>query len=39
MGRVLLNLLNNAVFAVNEHKNLLDLAEPSSQANLTDLQY
>jgi len=37
IGRVLLNLINNAFYAVNERKNLLDLAGQRSMANLTDL--
>jgi ligand-binding sensor domain-containing protein/signal transduction histidine kinase len=37
IGRVLLNLINNAFYAVNERKNLLGLAGQRSMANLTDL--
>jgi two-component system, NtrC family, sensor kinase len=47
IGRVLLNLINNAFYAVaersrstvNARKNLLDLAEPSSDENLKDFTY
>jgi signal transduction histidine kinase len=39
IGRVLLNLINNAFYAVNERKNLLNLAKQSGDANLTDLAY
>jgi signal transduction histidine kinase len=37
IGRVLLNLINNAFYAVNERANLLNLAKQSGDANLTDL--
>ena len=39
IGRVILNLINNAFFAVNERANLLNLAKQSGDANLTDLAY
>jgi two-component system NtrC family sensor kinase len=39
IGRVLLNLINNAFYAVNERKNLLNLAKQSGDTNLTDLDY
>jgi len=39
IGRVLLNLINNAFYVVNERKNLLNLAKQSGDANLTDLDY
>ncbi len=39
IGRVLLNLINNAFYAVNERANLLNLAKQSGDANLTDLDY
>ncbi|MFZ1497317.1 MAG: ATP-binding protein [Saprospiraceae bacterium] len=39
IGRVLLNLINNAFYVVNERKNLLNLAKQSGDANLTDLAY
>jgi two-component system, NtrC family, sensor kinase len=39
IGRVLLNLINNAFYAVNERANLLNLAKQSGEANLTDLDY
>ncbi|MGB4959827.1 MAG: two-component regulator propeller domain-containing protein, partial [Saprospiraceae bacterium] len=37
IGRVLLNLITNAFYAVNQRRNLLDLAREQSLANLTDL--
>ncbi|MFZ1749557.1 MAG: ATP-binding protein, partial [Saprospiraceae bacterium] len=37
IGRVILNLITNAFYAVNQRKNLLDLAKERSLANLTDL--
>ena len=39
IGRVILNLINNAFYAVNERANLLNLAKQSGDANLTDLDY
>jgi signal transduction histidine kinase/ligand-binding sensor domain-containing protein len=39
IGRVLLNLVNNAFYAVNERANLLNLEKQSGDANLTDLAY
>ena len=39
IGRVLLNLIINAFYAVNERANLLNLAKQSGDANLTDLAY
>jgi two-component system, NtrC family, sensor kinase len=39
IGRVILNLINNAFYAVNERANLLNLAKQSGDANLTDLAY
>ncbi|MBK8517243.1 MAG: histidine kinase [Saprospiraceae bacterium] len=39
IGRVILNLITNAFYAVNERANLLNLAKQSSDANLTDLAY
>jgi len=39
IGRVILNLFNNALYAVNERANLLNLAKQSGDANLTDLNY
>ena len=39
IGRVLLNLIINAFYAVNERANLLNLAKQSGDANLTDLDY
>jgi two-component system NtrC family sensor kinase len=39
IGRVLLNLINNAFYAVNERANLLNLAKQSGDENLTDLDY
>jgi len=39
IGRVLLNLITNAFYAVNERKYLLNLARQSGDANLTDLDY
>lgn len=39
MGRVLLNLINNAFYVVNEKHKLLKLAEPKSDGNRTDLAY
>jgi signal transduction histidine kinase len=39
IGRVILNLINNAFYAVNEKANLLNLAKQSRNANLTDLAY
>ena len=39
IGRVLLNLITNAFYAVNERANLLNLAKHGSDANLKDLDY
>ena len=39
IGRVFLNLITNAFYAVNEKANLLNLEKQSSNANLTDLAY
>jgi ligand-binding sensor domain-containing protein/signal transduction histidine kinase len=39
IGRVLLNLITNAFYAVNERANLLNLAKQSGDANLTDFTY
>ena len=39
IGRVLLNLITNAFYAVNERANLLNLAKYASDANLKDLDY
>ncbi|MGB4840345.1 MAG: ATP-binding protein, partial [Saprospiraceae bacterium] len=39
IGRVILNLITNAFYAVNERANLLNLAKQSGDANLTDLAY
>ena len=39
IGRVILNLITNAFYAVNEKANLLNLEKQSSNANLTDLAY
>ena len=39
IGRVLLNLINNAFQAVNERKNLIDSARQPSTTYLTDLPY
>jgi len=39
IGRVLLNLITNAFYAVNERKYLLNLARQSGDANLTDFTY
>jgi two-component system NtrC family sensor kinase len=39
IGRVMLNLITNAFYAVNERANLLNLAKQSGDANLTDLDY
>jgi signal transduction histidine kinase len=39
IGRVLLNLINNAFYAVNERANLLNLEKQSGDENLTDLDY
>jgi signal transduction histidine kinase/ligand-binding sensor domain-containing protein len=39
IGRVILNLINNAFYVVNERANLLNLAKQSGDANLTDLAY
>jgi signal transduction histidine kinase len=39
IGRVVLNLINNAFYAVKERTNLLNLAKQSGDANLTDLAY
>ena len=39
IGRVILNLINNAFYTVNERKNLLNLAGQPGDANLTDLAY
>ncbi|MGB4839155.1 MAG: two-component regulator propeller domain-containing protein [Saprospiraceae bacterium] len=37
IGRVILNLITNAFYAVNQRKNLLDLAKERSSDNLIDL--
>ncbi|MGB4840346.1 MAG: ATP-binding protein, partial [Saprospiraceae bacterium] len=39
IGRVILNLITNAFYAVNERANLLNLERQSGDANLTDLAY
>ena len=39
IGRVILNLITNAFYAVNEKANLLNLEKQSSNANLTDFTY
>ena len=39
IGRVILNLITNAFYAVSERANLLNLVKQSGDANLTDLAY
>jgi two-component system, NtrC family, sensor kinase len=39
IGRVILNLINNAFYAVNERHKLLNLAQSTSDGNRTDLAY
>jgi nitrogen-specific signal transduction histidine kinase len=39
IGRVLLNLITNAFYAVNEKANLLNLSRQKGDANLTDFTY
>jgi len=39
IGRVFLNIINNAFYAVNERKILLDLAKQRGDENLKDLDY
>ena len=39
ISRVILNLITNAFYAVNERKNQLNLAKQSGDTNLTDLAY
>lgn len=39
IGRVLLNLITNAFYAVNEKTNLLNLAKQKGDANLKDFTY
>ena len=39
IGRVLLNLINNAFYAINERANLLNVEKQSDDSNLKDLIY
>jgi signal transduction histidine kinase len=39
IGRVILNIINNAFYAVKERANLLNSEKQSGDANLTDLDY